>query len=344
MSKFASILNVNHQLPHLTVFITDFPEGIRLLEQMADAISSYSKILMVNIHENEDLLMAINEAALEKQLKIQEYAISGYTSFQLLIRRHESFEYIRQVIKMFLRRDVARLELPPLGFDVTHHDLNELCSVVLAADYIEQKRYSDEIFDALGTNDFYGIECSTDSGIKLEINDCVPLFDLAGPLQEGDERILPGGEVAYTGSQINGCFKVTGGLLATATQSSGISRSKKLMALSHRIPAEPLYFDIHSGKVQRVWSQDTLANEFSELFPVEKHPEITEVGFSFNAACQKLIHTWPSSANEGVPGVHIALGGDPGHTLEVDQRTDVHVDLISPKATIKINNRNVRLF
>jgi hypothetical protein len=344
MSNYASILNISCQLPHLTLLITDFPEGVYLANRFADAISTLSKVLLVNVVKDEDPMLAINRVAAEECIDIQKYMTSGYASFHLLIRRHESFQRIRQGINAFSKWDIARLELPPLDINVTSQELNTLCTVVLTADYNEQKKYSDEIFNALCLSSSYQIECKTDTEVNLEINDNVPLFDLAGPLQEGDERILPGGEVAYTGNEINGCFKVTGGLLSTATQSSGINRSKQLMALSSRISSDPLYFEIQSGRVQRVWSLGTLAADFSELFPIKQNPEITEVGFSFNTACKNLVHSWPSSANEGIPGIHIALGGDPGSVLEVDQRADVHVDLISPNATIKINNTNVRLF
>lgn len=343
MPSYASILNMKNSL-HLTMFITDFPGGEELIRPFVAAVEAWSNVLTISLENLMVIETAIKRRAAENHIDIDEYIHSGYVSFHLFIRQHASLETIKRAAKMFPRRDIARLELPPLSFDVGPADLEQLCNVILTADYIKQREVSDDIFRSIGRQIPYKIECRTGTDTVLRIDDNVPLFDLSGPLQEGDERILPGGEIAYTGRKINGSFKVTGGLLATATSTSGIAHAKALTSLSEKIEQDPLYFKIKDGQVVEVCSRGNLAQDFCKIFPIREYPEITEVGFSFNEACQYLIHSWPSSSNEGVPGIHIAVGGNPGPKLGPDRHIDVHVDFISPKATVRINGIDVRLF
>jgi hypothetical protein len=79
---------------------------------------------------------------------------------------------------------------------------------------------------------------------------------------------------------------------------------------------------------------------FRELLKDHRYREVTEVGISFNRACD-FTYAWAAPSNEGRPGVHIALGGDadPDHSAASRLAGMVHVDLMAATTKVEVNRR-----
>jgi hypothetical protein len=54
------------------------------------------------------------------------------------------------------------------------------------------------------------------------------------------------------------------------------------------------------------------------------------------------VEPWPAASNEGVPGVHVAVGGDP-EQANASLGLGVHVDLISTSAKVSVNSASFEL-
>jgi hypothetical protein len=83
------------------------------------------------------------------------------------------------------------------------------------------------------------------------------------------------------------------------------------------------------------------AQALAELLEHDAYRTVSEVGLSFNRACARYIHDWPAASNEGHPGAHIALGGDPEPKGDRPHGPVpiVHVDLMAANAAVTVNGR-----
>lgn len=231
---------------------------------------------------------------------------------------------------------IARIELPcpDLGFEVWQ--ANAMLDVVFTADYGLQRQAADLFYSYLDRKR-YEVQIETRTG-SLLIRDDLPWFDLGGPLVDGEKRILPGGEVAYTGDAVSGRFCADGGLLATPVRAGGNIKAAHLSRLSASLTADPLDIVVEDGQVVRFESSGPNAARFQALLAEPQYRAVTEIGISFNGACHRLVHDWPCAANEGYPGVHLGLGGDPEAARDMPEDA-VHLDLIAHRVSVVVNGR-----
>lgn len=335
MSGVEGLLNLKQPF-HTTVIVTDFEHSGRIADILRRALNGV-RTRVVHI----DLSGAGADGSGNSSLDLAAHGLNkdeAYVSVLALLCRHDSFKTVRQLQENIPHGDCARLELPSveMGFELSH--ALEMARVVLCADYGLQDLASKVFFSRLALNAPYRVEISTPGGVLL-VSGSKPWFQLAGRLVTGESRILPGGEVAYTGSAIEGVFTVTGGLLATPETREAAPLARALTRLSRRFQHDPVSIAISAGQVMAFESEGPLARSLEALLEDACYRQVTEVGVSFNTACRTLIHDWPASSNEGCPGVHIGLGGDPDPDQERAKETLVHIDLISPTTSVLINGK-----
>lgn len=337
MSGIEGLLNLEQPL-HTTVIVTDFEESDRVASVFHRALNGVPT-RVAHLH-----LSTVDECKTNHGDRVSDLAVHGlnkdeaYISVLALLCQHDSFKHVRRLQETIPRGDFARLELPSIemGFELSH--AIEMADVIISADYGLQDLACDVFFTYLALHAPYLVEISTPHG-GLQVSGFKPWFQLAGKLVIGESRILPGGEVAYTGSDIDGVFTVTGGLLATPETPESVPLARALTRLSRRFEHDAVSISISGGYVTAFESEGPLANELKMLLQDAGYRQVTEVGVSFNTACKTLIHDWPASSNEGCPGVHIGLGGDPDPEQDQAKEALVHIDLISPSASVLINGR-----
>jgi hypothetical protein len=262
-----------------------------------------------------------------------------YLSLQVLTSTERGLGAAKALVARLRRGDFARLELPwhEMGFQPEQASL--LLGVVMAADYGEQERIAGRFFDLLSRRTPYEV-CIRTRGATLTLQDVAPWFDLGGRLQPGDERILPGGEVAYVGAAIAGTFTVDGAILATPQLPRAAPLARRLLPLSAHLAEAPVTLCIDRGRVERVSGGGAGGELLSTLLEEDAYRTVTEVGISFNRACVRYIHDWPAACNEGRPGAHIALGGDPDpEAAQGTTQALVHVDLMAATSDVSVNDQ-----
>jgi hypothetical protein len=96
---------------------------------------------------------------------------------------------------------------------------------------------------------------------------------------------------------------------------------------------------IEASRVTAITSEHSVAEELVAIIPLDRYGTITEVGVSFNRACHPFVHDWNAASNEGRPGVHIAVGGDPDPEQKEAARAAklVHLDLMAATTDVTIN-------
>ena len=143
--------------------------------------------------------------------------------------------------------------------------------------------------------------------------------------------------MAYTGSAINGYIVIDGAFLAVPNSKEATELSKELMQLSKHLQNHPLTLEISDGRIEHFFTKDEeLYRAFGKLTLFDSYKIITEVGISFNEACKEFINDWPAASNEGRPGVHIGIGGDPDPNSETNVPL-VHLDMMAMTSSISIN-------
>jgi leucyl aminopeptidase (aminopeptidase T) len=209
------------------------------------------------------------------------------------------------------------------------------------ADYGEQDRISDRFFQHLEKKVPYRVVVRTRDQSELVISDDAPWFHLAGRMERGESRALPGGEVAYTGDGIDGDFTVDGALLPSPEDPSAARAAARLAALSKHLGRNSLRLKIVHGRVLGFDGDPKLVDALQTLFASDtSYGHVTEVGISFNRACERFIHDWPAASNEGRPGVHVALGADPDRRDATAPRRAalVHIDLMAATSKVWVND------
>jgi len=329
--SLTGLLNLGERNHHVAV-VTDFELPASALSAIREAIGGAPTHLhFVSVAESADELIGrlVADGIVPER---------DYVSLLAVISRHQSFDVLRNAQVGLPRGDLARLELPSLEMGFSPGHAVAMLNVVLASDFRQQERASAFFYELLGLCQPYSVVVETRNGV-MNISGRRPWFQLAGRLAQGESRILPGGEVAYTGSDVSGTFTVDGGLLATPERPSVAPLAVALTALSRRFADDPVDFYVENGQVLDLRSRGALAGDLSSLLNAPAYRRLTEVGVSFNSACTALIHDWPASANEGFPGVHIAVGGDPDPDEDDALQPAVHLDLIAATAAVHVNSR-----
>jgi len=321
---------------HRTIFIFDFtlPEHTKekivagLAETATQVCFLHPRDVMSDIHADTLTRLGID-------------ASRDYLSIHLLTSDPQVYKQAMEFVATLRHWDFARIEFPMTGRPLHADQVNHLINVVNDADYGEQDKLCELFYAALDENPEYTVNIDTAAGTMV-INDTQAWFQLAGRLQQGEKRILPGGEVAYTGNRVNGVFTIDGGMLAIPQWPEGEEHAKKIQVLSSALEADPLNVEIEEGVIKHFWSgKEDSATLFETLFPDDHYHLLTEVGISFNRACKAFIHDWPAASNEGRPGVHIGIGGDPDPKDRTHSFRDlVHVDLMSANCSVTVNTQN----
>lgn len=323
------LLNIGAER-HWTVFVSDFalppPDIRRVGQQLSDTPTR---------------LLFCSADALEPQLQKAGVDLEkDYISLQVLVSKFESIGRVGTLFSSLPHADMARLHLPFAGTHFRRSFASQILRVVMNADYGEQDRISDRFFQHLEKKVPYKVVVRTRGQGELVICDDAPWFHLAGRMERGESRALPGGEVAYTGDGIDGAFTVDGALLASPEDPSIGSVAAELSGLSEHLARNPLRVKIRDGRVVGFAGNRKLADALQILFASDaRYGQVTEVGISFNRACESFIHEWPAASNEGRPGVHIALGADPDRRDEsAASRTPiVHIDLMAATSKVWVN-------
>jgi leucyl aminopeptidase (aminopeptidase T) len=130
-----------------------------------------------------------------------------------------------------------------------------------------------------------------------------------------------------------------GALLATPQRPEAAEAAAQLAQISGRLPEDPVTVHIKAGQVTAITSEHGLADELVAITPLDRYGKITEVGISFNRACHPFVYEWNAASNEGRPGVHIAIGGDPDPEQKEYARAAklVHLDLMAATTHVSIN-------
>jgi hypothetical protein len=329
---FSGLLaNVGDVRRHCLV-LSDFPMPPSQLEQLRAELSPsgvpvYAMRAELGV---DDLLQALEDAGVDTQ--------SDYIWIQSIFLTQACQLKGSALLGRLAHADHTKIELPGSASGAADR-ARRMLEVVSSADYDEQEQLSQRFFQLLSLATPYQVDVLTAGG-HLRIDDDRPWFQLAGRLGGKEERALPGGEVAYTGSRVSGTFVVDGAILATPSSGPSEARAEKIVRLSAHLRDEPLTVHIHSGRVTDITSNGSLARNLLGLLNLEDYRVLTEVGVSFNRACGDFIHEWAAPSNEGRPGVHIALGGDPDPTETISaDRELVHVDLMAATTSVAVNRQ-----
>lgn len=328
MTGLGELLNLASD-DHLTVVVCDFEPTVEQRTRIGRQFEGVATRLK--------LIVAADAGDAEAQLEEARRAHpASYLSLQLLSHRHDTYASCARFFHGLERKDMARLELPVRGLGFSSSQVDFLLDVLEDSDFAEQQRYSNDFFSALESAAPYTVEIIT-PGARLAVTGAGPWFQLAGPLTADESRILPGGEVAYTGDDVSGTFVVDGTLLATPQGPDAIEAALALQQLMPQFRSDPVTFTIEKGVVRSLHSAGTLAERLRSLLAHRAYARLVEVGVSFNRACRGLVYDWPASANEGYPGAHLGVGGDPAPDDDLNKDALVHIDFISRDAQVFVN-------
>ena len=330
---YAALLNTAEQ-PHWTVFLVDFelarPDVRRIEEQLKDAPS---RLLFMSIDGGADSVL--------ERLGAAGVALDrDYVSLQGLVCENASVTELHRLHAAIARSDLARIELPLPECGFRSEFASYLVNIVTNADYDEQEMIADCFFDFLAAAEPYEVVVETPNG-SLSVRDDRSWFDLTGRLRTKELRILPAGEVSYTGDNISGDFVVDGAILPFPEHPSAANDAQELLRISADLHRNPVHFQIRDGRVTEVLSEGPAAETFLALFEREpRYRFVTEVGVSFNRECKTFVHDWPAASNETRPGAHIGLGGDPSPDEGFERgKPLVHIDCVAGNCEVVVNGK-----
>jgi hypothetical protein len=326
------LLNLTEQR-HVTVVLADFDLPARDRERLRDEVAGLPTTLMFQqLDDRSDrVLNELADAGVNTE--------TDYVSVQALTCTEPGLKTAVAVSDAMVRGDYARLELPWRQSGFNTGQATALLEVVQCADYYEQETVADLLFRLLGRRRPYDVIVRTLRG-ELRVHDIRPWFELAGRLRSGEQRILPGGEVAYVGESVDGTFTVDGAVLAVAQRAHAAADAARIQPASASLRASPITLEISAGRITEVAGGDTSAVALRNLLKQDAYQTVTEVGISFNRACGRYIHDWPAACNEGHPGVHLGVGGDPDPNVDKGAAAAlVHVDLMAANTEVLVNGQ-----
>ena len=331
---YLGLLNLDAQ-PHWTIFLTDFSLPARDRRRLENAVDDErTRAVFVRVDRGlRDITQTLRSAGVKR---------NAYLSFHGIVSSFASLEILDELYEAFSRSDLTRLDLPFRecgAFKVRF--ASHLVSAVTQADYAEQDRIAERFFELLRAAVPYRVVIESMEGQRFHIEDAAAWFQLAGRLHNKETRALPGGEVAYMGDRIEGTFIVDGAILASPETPAVGADAERISRIGRQLRHHPLRLEISAGRVERICGNDKVAGEIEALFEIDgRYRLVSEVGISFNRACNRFLHSWPAASNEGRPGVHVGLGGDPDHREE--RRVSVplvHVDLMAANCTVNVNGK-----
>ncbi len=328
---YRALLNLQEQ-PHWTVFLSDFElpaADIKKLKRELERVPT--QLIFLTIEDGIDLIM-------EKLVTTGVDPARDYISIQGLVLQQQNVSLLDEIYATIPRRDMTRVELPLPECGFRPAFASQLLKVISEADYSEQEWISNRFFRRLAEHTPYRVTVDTRDG-RLQITDDWPWFENAGPLEESETRIIPGGEVAYAGNAINGTFVIDGAILPLPEHPDAADDALQIQWLSGELHRYPLRAEIRDGYVVDLVGAGRPQAAISEL--LDRNPRyrrVTEVGISFNRACHTFIYDWPAASNEARPGVHIGLGGTitpDDHDRQLEPL--VHIDCIAANCQVLVN-------
>jgi leucyl aminopeptidase (aminopeptidase T) len=324
------LLNIGAER-HWTIFVSDFALRRSDVDRVRRQVAGVpTRLLFTRVGSVQRQLRT---AGVDPQ--------NDYLSLQVIVSRFENIRRLHELFTSLPRADMARLDLPFAGTRFQRSFATHALDVVMNADYGEQDRISDRFFRHLERTVPYRVVLRTGESGELVISDDVAWFHLAGRLDAGESRSLPGGEVAYTGNRMAGDFTVDGAILPSPQRPAAGRTAARLAPLSNYLAQNPLRVVIRDGRVIQFEGNPKIADPLRALLDRDdRYGQVTEVGISFNRACGRFIHDWPAASNEGRPGVHIAIGGDPdrSHPRARRRAALVHIDLMAATSAVWVND------
>jgi hypothetical protein len=315
--------------PHWTVFLTDFTLPAPAVRKIARHLSTLeTRPLFVRVDRSENGLSRHLRSA---GVNLQRH----YVSLHSIVAQQSNRRRVHRMFAELPHSDLARLEIPwqECGFKPAF--ASYLLDIVMRGDYAEQDQISDRFYDLLSLRKPYRVTVETKAG-RLEVTDTEVWFDFAGQLREGEGRFLPGGEVAYNGRGIDGEFLVDGAILPAAQWPAAAGEAEQLQVVSGFLRKYPITFRIRKGRVVAAEGDRRTAGIFSRFFDRDdRYRDVTEVGISFNRACDAFVHDWAAVSNETRPGVHIGIGG--GGSAR-NSGVLVHIDCITANCRVFVNS------
>lgn len=335
---YASLLTPRGD-PHWVLFLFDFAFERRLEERLRSQFPGRPYRL---------LFMEIEPTAVD-YVSILSFLISegldptgSHVSVQLFHCTYEGYEAGATIARMFKKYDLCRVELPltQMGFRSEH--ASATAEIICQSNYIAQDQAAGLFYSHLSAQVPYRVDLITEGEHRLFVIDTEPWVQIAGPVEPREWRLLPGGEVAYTGERVEGLFTVDGAILPTPQSTAAAPLARAIFELSRHVAHDPITLEIRGGQVVEWRSARGLARQLQGLLKADGFRQLTEVGVSFNQACRDFTHEWPCPANESHPGVHIGIGGEPAPSKggAPDPMAMVHIDLIASTGSVLVNDRN----
>jgi hypothetical protein len=327
---YKTLLNLSEQ-PHWTVFLTDFQLPERDVRSIKAQLKNRpTRTLFLTIDSAAKVLGALRSAGVNLD--------RDYVSLQGVVFRHRNVLRLHDLLEQISRADLARIELPlpECGFQSSF--ASELLRMVMNADYDEQELFADEFFRLLETVTPYKVTVKTKRS-TLTVADRRQWFDLTGHLRQRELRILPAGEVSYTGDSVSGAFVIDGAIIPFPEHPSVANEANILHSISRGLRNDPIRMRVRQGRVADIEGNRRAVETFSRLFDRdERYRNVTEVGIAFNRECSRFIYDWPAASNESRPGVHLGIGGDPSPDDEaVRGKPLVHIDCVAGNCEVFVN-------
>jgi hypothetical protein len=331
---YSTLLNLERQR-HWTIFLSDFDLSAvetRRLRRHLETVATKPQFIRIDRGVDE-VIQKLRGAGVDLR--------NDYLSMQALVVHHRHLRLLHHLFDTIPHRDLARVDLPLAECGFRRSFATHLLDVVMRADYREQEAIANRFFSLLSRQNPYQVTVET-AGLIVEIYDRRPWFDLGGKLHEGEWRILPGGELAYTGAKIDGHFVADGAILPVPEHPSVAHDARRIAPLSRELTHYPLQLEIRAGRVVALSGAGTAPTLISKLLERhERYREVTEVGISFNRASNTFIYDWAASSNEARPGVHLGIGGDPSPDDDTEAQRDhlVHIDFMAANCSVYVNRQ-----
>ena len=328
---YAALLNLAEQ-PHWTVVLNDFTIPTAARKRLRHKFARLpTQLLFLRIDNGvEDVFARLTRAGVNPQ--------QDYISLQGFAFRHENVLNLHALLSRIPRCDLARLELPLPECGFRPSQATYLLDIVSKADYVEQEEIAQRFYSLLSESVPYKVVV-TSADATMTVRDRRPWFDITGRLRKKELRILPAGEVSYTGDSVSGDFVIDGALLPFPEDPLAAGDARRIQVLSEELREHPCRLSLRDGKVVAVSGSGRAPTVLSFLFQKDaRYRNVTEVGISFNRECHTFVHDWPAASNEARPGVHVGLGGDPSPDDGMKTGAPlVHIDCIAGTCDVSVN-------
>jgi hypothetical protein len=328
---YPALLNLKEQR-HWTVFLSDFSLPTADVQSLKEQLATTP---------SRPLFLSVDGGAPRVLEKLRSAGVDldhDYVSVQGVVFRHHNVLQLHELLEAIPRSDLARIELPLPECGFRPSNASYLLKIVMQADYREQEQIADRFFDLLDEASPYEVIVKTPRS-TMTVRDDRGWFDITGRLRQRELRILPAGEVSYTGDRVSGEFSVDGAILPFPEHPDAAADARRLQRVNSDLREHPLRVRISEGSVTEVRGRGRAARTLSKLFEQdERYRSVTEVGIAFNRECHTFVHDWAAASNESRPGVHLGLGGDPSPDEGSERGSPlVHIDCIAGNCEVLVN-------